>query len=345
MKNDGGMLVLQCLFLAGVGLFHLIRWILGQETGGRIRRGGGRVEAERLERRGPQALRNRLQALANNLHRGRVARTGQYPRVLATHEGRQVYVELTDEERVAVYGVTLEAPLQGLRLEVSAREGEERYEVDYEGDSETKAARAADLLRRAGVKRGLGQLFQDLGITRVKVEGDQVKAWRKATSRFLAAERVKRILRCVLSIAREAERVVRSAPALPPRAEGEPELAPRRAGATDWSERTCPYCRDSLAEGARLSCEACHSVLHAECYGELGKCTTYGCEGRRGFPVVDDAGPARIVIGSFACDECGLRTAGCSEGDCRGSRRERKLNRVRERGRRRRTRERGRWRA
>ena len=40
----------------------------------------------------------------------------------------------------------------------------------------------------------------------------------------------------------------------------------------------CPYCRDDIHLGqALLVCPACQAVIHQECLGKRGRCTTYGC--------------------------------------------------------------------
>lgn len=41
----------------------------------------------------------------------------------------------------------------------------------------------------------------------------------------------------------------------------------------------CPYCLDAL--GQHVRCPTCATPIHAECRVEAGRCTTFGCTGRR----------------------------------------------------------------
>ena len=57
--------------------------------------------------------------------------------------------------------------------------------------------------------------------------------------------------------------------------------SPRFGGAAEAQlvARTCPYCRYPFTEGAgAVSCRACGTPHHADCWRENGGCTTYGCQ-------------------------------------------------------------------
>ncbi|HBP21021.1 MAG TPA: hypothetical protein DEA08_24950 [Planctomycetes bacterium] len=294
-----------------------------------------------IPRREAKSAQRRLQVLANHLHRGRVVRTGYRQGVQGTFAGRAVRVEISEINELGAPedGLTLYAfaesfeGLHDLELRVVALP-EGGYHAAYQGETPQSTARAGQVLSNRDVKRALGQLFEDLDVRRLEIAGDRVEVERPGRDRDLAPERVKRLLRPLTALLRGVEETLKKAPAL--------TVNFRSADDIDWSERFCPYCKDSLESDDRVSCEGCSTVMHDECYAELGKCTTFGCEGRRGLPVVGDAGPARIVISGFTCEECGLRSNGCTQGECNSTARERMLHRVRERGGRRRARQRAR---
>lgn len=56
----------------------------------------------------------------------------------------------------------------------------------------------------------------------------------------------------------------------------------RRAMAGEGGRPHCPYCRDELTgeETDLVSCRLCRTVLHDECWQELGRCPVLGCRGR-----------------------------------------------------------------
>ena len=65
------------------------------------------------------------------------------------------------------------------------------------------------------------------------------------------------------------------------------EMARARRSGVAWTERIevavsadqlCPFCQDALrSEDDAVSCGACRTVLHRECFGELGGCPSIGC--------------------------------------------------------------------
>ncbi|MEZ6186054.1 MAG: hypothetical protein R3F62_13715 [Planctomycetota bacterium] len=61
-----------------------------------------------------------------------------------------------------------------------------------------------------------------------------------------------------------------------PVAEDGPSLTWREV---DGGDALCPYCRDGLlSEGLALErCATCHTVQHAECLNEAGRCAVFGC--------------------------------------------------------------------
>ena len=291
--------------------------------------------------RNTKSVRQRLQILANHLHRGRVVRTDYRQGVQGTFAGRAVRIQISEDEELGgdEAALTLHAiaesfeGLHDLELRVVALP-EGGYHAAYQGETPQSTARAGQVLSNRDVKRALGQLFEDLDVRRLEIAGDRVEIERPGRDRDLAPERVKRLLRPLTALLRGVEETLKKTPAL--------TVNFRSADDIDWSQRFCPYCKDSLESDDRVSCEGCSTVMHGECYAELGKCTTFGCEGRRGLPVVGDAGPARIVISGFTCEECGLRSNGCTQRECNSTARERMLFRVRERGGRRRARQRAR---
>jgi hypothetical protein len=59
-------------------------------------------------------------------------------------------------------------------------------------------------------------------------------------------------------------------------------LAAERNAFVDETGRTrCPYCHAPISgqEDALVGCEKCHTVLHDECWTELGHCPILGCTG------------------------------------------------------------------
>lgn len=44
----------------------------------------------------------------------------------------------------------------------------------------------------------------------------------------------------------------------------------------------CPFCKESLSISAQVKqCEECLAPHHVECWKEYGRCTVFGCTGRR----------------------------------------------------------------
>ncbi|HET6495557.1 MAG TPA: hypothetical protein VFH61_09365 [Thermoleophilia bacterium] len=56
-------------------------------------------------------------------------------------------------------------------------------------------------------------------------------------------------------------------------------VSPLRLSLTAKGVASCPYCRDTVNESkeAWVSCGGCETLLHAECWDDLGRCPTLGC--------------------------------------------------------------------
>ncbi|HUV47957.1 MAG TPA: hypothetical protein VMX11_03170 [Actinomycetes bacterium] len=57
-------------------------------------------------------------------------------------------------------------------------------------------------------------------------------------------------------------------------------VAPLRLSLTAKGVASCPYCRDAVEESkeAWARCGSCETLLHAECWDDLGRCPTLGCK-------------------------------------------------------------------
>jgi TM2 domain-containing membrane protein YozV len=64
----------------------------------------------------------------------------------------------------------------------------------------------------------------------------------------------------------------------------------------------CPYCRMEIGlEDTPLLCEGCGSAHHADCYGENGGCTIFGCSKAPGDePKVSVSTPELVAVASSA---------------------------------------------
>jgi hypothetical protein len=60
----------------------------------------------------------------------------------------------------------------------------------------------------------------------------------------------------------------------------------------------CPYCREAVEAAAALACDACATVVHAECAELHGRCTTFGCAGVA-FSTPASLAPRRALAPSF----------------------------------------------
>jgi hypothetical protein len=51
----------------------------------------------------------------------------------------------------------------------------------------------------------------------------------------------------------------------------------------EGGDALCPYCRDSIQDDALelARCEDCHTLQHAECLEEAGRCSIFGCGSQR----------------------------------------------------------------
>jgi hypothetical protein len=205
-----------------------------------------------------------------------------------------------------------------LRLDVLRREsGSSEYFTSFSGETPAQQGAAAQLLSDPGVQRARGTLFTELDCASVVLAGGHVQVTRLGIDLDLVPSRVERVLREMLRLAKAAEQV----PSVETLASIEASPA-----AVDLEGRQCPYCKDELQTAQAVSCKDCHTVLHAECFAELGRCTTLGCGGRLGLPLVGGS-RTRITLDLSECSRCGARLRGCAESHCRGTRRERERHR------------------
>jgi len=302
---------------------------------------GRRVRAPRRKRGRPQ----RMQVLAALLTRGdtyglpggRIAAAGKL-------DGRSVKISVASSAAVASAAdeVVYEVPVsdRALRLDVlQGVAGFAKYEIVQDlAASSQQLSRAFELVNRFPVKSALGTLFMDQGCSRLELREGLLVASRPATDSHLVPARGKRFLRTLFHIAREAERTAHELPA------DEVKLI-HPGSVEDYQGQNCPYCRDVLLGKLGgieqlVSCEVCATVLHGECFGELGKCTTTGCGGRRGLPVLTrERDRVSIKLDLSACALCGSRREGCTAELCRAGGRARRpgeYRRIREGARRRR---------
>ena len=248
--------------------------------------------------------RDRMVTLSHALPRARLVRTGQHPEVIGRLFGAKIRVVLVGGSEVCFE--LEDEHLRDLEATIHIAGGE--LEVNYPG-SPGGTARTASFLRQSAAKRALAALLHEQGLERVEIGGGSVRAWGSSLAgRRLAPSRAKRVLHDLRRLSSAAEALDFVAIEL--------KAAPKAA---DWSERTCPFCHDDLSEGDRVGCEACDTVHHADCFEEIGRCTTLGCAGLRAFPISDDPQARSTVrIDGTGCPECGLHSAGCTPGGCQG---------------------------
>jgi len=63
----------------------------------------------------------------------------------------------------------------------------------------------------------------------------------------------------------------------------------------------CPFCKESLSNSVQVKqCEACLAPHHVECWKEYGRCTVFGCTGRRSVEILNFRlmFPSLILMGS-----------------------------------------------
>ncbi len=288
---------------------------------------GPRSSPGRRRRRRPHAStvsrRRRVEVLAGALTRGQLQSEGGMHRVGGLYRGRQVRLATPirgDEE-----GFTFELDVANtLCLTVAAHEtaeGRATYTTDLTGLDPRERGLAEQLLHRPAVRRALGALFVDWEARSLELVPGALRVELPPDEFSLVPERAKRVLRTLATIARA---VVQTRERL----QEQPRPAAVAADPDGLAGRHCPYCRDELrssdggAEEELAACEQCQAVHHAECFAEFGRCTAFGCEGRRCVPLVDGAAGARAAIRLTleACPECGSRTRDCLPGLCRAPR-------------------------
>jgi hypothetical protein len=151
-------------------------------------------------------------------------------------------------------------------IEVGDRDFDERFLLETE-----KRAPAKQMLVNREVRHAIHTVFTN-GVRELKIGGRTVQA-RLPVNDFSGMRRTI-ILRELEALAGALER--------PPLAVA--VLAGEHRAATDKRGKArCPYCRDGLTgeEPDLVACRQCETVLHDECWRELGRCPVLGCRGRQ----------------------------------------------------------------
>lgn len=81
-------------------------------------------------------------------------------------------------------------------------------------------------------------------------------------------------------------------------------------GERDRKRARCAFCHEEVPAPELVGCESCRTLLHDECWRELGRCTTTGCAGRatpvEGERCVSCLRLFREEEGPLACSDCQL---------------------------------------
>jgi hypothetical protein len=150
-------------------------------------------------------------------------------------------------------------------IEVGDPEFDERFLLETED-----RAPARQMLVNREVRRAIHTAFSK-GVRELKIGGHTIQA-RLPANDFAGARRTS-ILRELEALAGALER--------PPLAVAVLEGSVRAV--TDKRGRArCPYCREGISgeEPDLVACRQCETVLHDECWRELGRCPVLGCRGR-----------------------------------------------------------------
>jgi hypothetical protein len=296
MSVGGGVILLAHLAALDVRLLFLAVLVATFLGTLRLRRSPERPGL--AARRSP---RDRLRSLAMHLPQGHLDEDD--PERVTVHgraRGREVSLVVPRAAlEAAGQAVTLRAPVAcSFEARIAPNPGTGALTARVTTADQVELAEAR--LRRPDVMRDLAALVSDHDVERVVVRGGVLlvtaRLWR------VVPARLERALDRLASIARALERDAPDGIALP-------VMVPRAGAAR------CPYCRDPLAAGgAVVACGRCGTRLHADCWGELGRCSAAGCAGETSAPVADE--DAGITLGLLPCATCGSREPSCTSAVC-----------------------------
>ncbi|MBL4850650.1 MAG: hypothetical protein JKY65_34470 [Planctomycetes bacterium] len=280
-----------------------------------------------------RTIGERMSLVAQQIPGGQMIRTGHTQTVTGVLNSRRVTIR--SRKKQVEYHV--EAP--GLRLaDACITSWNGAFEIDYSA-GEAESVHAAVLVSDPVARQALSSLLEMQQIEAVYLSQGSVMAL--GPGERLAPTRAKRVFRDLHAIATAADAITASEERIFQRSKIsaflKTEAPPTSGQAIDWSARICPYCKDSLETGARAACGQCQTVQHAECFTELGRCPTTGCGGILGFPVAQTHERAKVVIPAGPCNECGLRSQGCTATECHAGAMDRGLHSLHGRRRTRRT--------
>lgn len=288
-------------------LYHVFSFVGSLIDGGRAAR-----TVRRRRARPRKTRKRRASILRMHLGRGRMRGVTEGWLVTGEHRDREVTLGIPGPgvERATTAQLHTDCDL---RLRVAPNPHGGPYDVELEGD-ETAQARAAAALRSPAMKSALGALFGDLGVTGLRVAAGEVSLEYWPSDIDLAPPRVDRVLDLLRRVAKACERAAEA-----------PLVTHVELRAAASKPGRCPYCRDALdpAQEAVVACADCHTEHHAECFDELGRCTTLGCESPRSRPVLlagEADAPPVLRIRLDRCEQCGSRRRGCTPDRCRAPR-------------------------
>ncbi len=157
--------------------------------------------------------------------------------------------------------------------------GRDDFEDDFALRTSTRMERH---FQERELRRAIRHLFETHHATRLRLRGSTLHAERRINSTFMSASPYDTFFTALERIAKLCERR-RLKVEVSPRVKVRESFGWTGGG----DEVLCPYCRtgaDPAAPGA-ATCESCGTLHHAECFAELGRCTIFGCGGRRAAPV------------------------------------------------------------
>jgi Zn finger protein HypA/HybF involved in hydrogenase expression len=248
--------------------------------------GGGAVVLERRARRAPVSAVRLLELLGAKLARdeGRVVvRDASHLEALVGPEERKVVVRVvTDMVTVTVsvreapkMRVTLDGLGQKLSRIFAGRSivlGDARFDAAFHVETKHRSKVFRALSRGQGVKGAIMEAFRHFRVHELAVGNGAVHVTARLAD-VGSAKRHARLVAVLVKIARAFDRVL-----LRVKIFGGDRLA--LVGA--HGKARCAYCHDDLTgeEPDLVACDQCATVLHAECWSELGACPLLGCTGR-----------------------------------------------------------------
>ncbi|MEZ0229224.1 MAG: hypothetical protein ACAI25_11415 [Planctomycetota bacterium] len=153
--------------------------------------------------------------------------------------------------------------------------GDQRFDdtVFIESDDGEKPKVAKHLAKGRELRKRILEAFEEFSIRSLEIK----KGFLEARAPVAALRRMKqypRLLRLLVKTARAYDRVNIRVKVL-----GRDLFA--ISGTTGRAR--CAYCHDTVTgeEPDLVACEVCGTILHSDCYGELGFCPMLGCPGTR----------------------------------------------------------------